>query len=201
MKLPKRQHLRPIDVASIADKRFARVFPVKTRIDLKKSVHPLMVLADLRRGSISSLDRYLLKTKGVIDRKVALELRKLISGSIQRTKFRLIVIGHPDTPKNKGGRPKATTQEPTVKEFAVADDFKMLKATMKVDAAAASTVAEHSVGTSTVYKYGAKVRKFRESEDEANSEKLKRESDRQTLLLRRNAARRALMDSATKESK
>jgi hypothetical protein len=99
MKRPKREHLRPIKITSLADKKFTPVLSVKKRINLK---YPRMVIADLRRGSIGSLDRYLYKTKGVIDRAVALELRKLISGTIKRTKFRIIVVEHPDTPKDKG---------------------------------------------------------------------------------------------------
>jgi hypothetical protein len=102
MKRPKREHLRPIKNAALADKKFTPALRVKKRINLKGVAHPLIVIADLRRGSIGSLDRYLYKTKGVIDRAVALELRKLISGSIERTKFRIIVVEHPDTPKDKG---------------------------------------------------------------------------------------------------
>ena len=100
---PKRKRFRPVEQDSLLDKRFKPVIDPSKRLRLK--IHPLVVLADLRKGSLASLDRYLAQEGGIPDREVAVELRKLISGSRNRSQFRLLVIEHPDGPKNKGGAP------------------------------------------------------------------------------------------------
>jgi hypothetical protein len=214
MKRPKREHLRPIKNAGFADKKFTRVLTVKKRINREKLVHPLIVIADLRRGSIGSLDRYLLKTKGVIDRAVALELRKLISGTIQRTKFRLIVVEHPNKPKDKGGRPKTHMRKPSAKAFAVADEFDALREHGQVKTAVEDVAKENGISTSTVYKYARDVAQYQNAKPREKAEPLKSlfgpvelqwgrrdqhelESDKQAL--RRAAARKAYKGDEKKE--
>lgn len=91
--------LRPVEQTSILDKRFRRALPDSKRM-AKVKVHSVMVLADLRKGSLVSLDRYLAQEGGIPDRAVAIELRKLISGSASRTAYRLMVVDHPNTPKS-----------------------------------------------------------------------------------------------------
>lgn len=98
-----RKRVSHIDHASILDKRFRRAI-VSAKQAGRGKVHPLIVLADLRNGSLGSLDRYLAQEGGIPDREVALELRKLISGTAQRTDYRLAVVNHPDKP-SQGGRP------------------------------------------------------------------------------------------------
>jgi hypothetical protein len=208
MKRPKRERLRPIKNAALADKQFTPVLPVKKRINLKKIVHPLTVIADLRRGSISSLDRYLSKTKGVIDREVAVELRKLISGPIQRTKYRLIVVEHPQTPKDEGGRPKAHMQIPSAKVFAVADEFAELRKRYKAESAVTTVAKKHGISHSTVYKYARIVAQYQNGKPRENAglskpllgsvelqwgrrEQHELEGDKQALEVRRAAARMA----------
>ena len=107
---PKRKRFRPVEQGSLIDKRFKPAIERSRRLSLK--IHPLVVLADLRKGSLTSLDRYLAQEGGIPDREVAVELRKLISGSRNRSQFRLLVIEHPDGQKNKGGAPagKRTSQ-------------------------------------------------------------------------------------------
>ena len=100
---PERKRFRPVEPGSLLDKRFKSVIERSKR--LRPKIHPLVVLADLRNGSLASLDRYLAQEGGIPDREVAVELRKLISGSRNRSLFRLLVIEHPDGQKNKGGTP------------------------------------------------------------------------------------------------
>ncbi|OBV10541.1 hypothetical protein [Erythrobacter dokdonensis] len=72
----------------------------------------MVVIQDLRAGSLGSLDAYLKKNRGIPDREVALELRKLLSGTSARSKFRLVVVDHPDLPADRGGRPGSESTEP-----------------------------------------------------------------------------------------
>jgi hypothetical protein len=98
-----RKRTRPVEPGSLLDKRFEPFIESSKRLLTK--IHPLIVLADLRRGSLASLDKYIAQEGGIPDRHVAIELRKLISGSAQRSPFRLEIVEHPDGPKNTGGRP------------------------------------------------------------------------------------------------
>jgi hypothetical protein len=99
----KRKQVKPVEQSSIADKRFKRTVIASNQVTSPK-VHPLIVMTDLRKGSLASLSRYLAQEGGIPDRAVAIELRKLISGSVCRSRFRLMVVGHPDSPNNQGGR-------------------------------------------------------------------------------------------------
>ncbi|MBX9662120.1 hypothetical protein [Novosphingobium sp.] len=96
-----RVRVRPIANAGVTDKKFKR-FGRQAPIPL----HELTVLMDLEKGVLSSLDRYLAKHKGIPDRRVALALRKLISGSVHRAQYRLVAIRHPGLPSDCGGAPK-----------------------------------------------------------------------------------------------
>ena len=99
----KRKRFRAVERNSLLEKRFKPVVERPKKCHPK--VHPLIVIADLRKGVLSSLDRYLAQEGGIRDREIAVELRKLISGSKNRTGFRLLVIEHPEGPKSKGGSP------------------------------------------------------------------------------------------------
>ena len=103
--------LRSINSPGLSGKRFRQMIPTQRRLELP--AHPLLVIKDLRAGSLSSLNTYLKRNRGIPDREVALELRKLLSGSAARAKFRLVVIDHPDLPADRGGRPKSKSDEPT----------------------------------------------------------------------------------------
>lgn len=109
---PERKQVRPVEQVSITDKRFRQVVVVSMRVTSRK-VHPLVVVADMRKGSLASLTRYLAQEGRKPDRAVIVELRKLISGSVYRSNFRLMVVEHPDRPKNKGGRPPSEQDEDT----------------------------------------------------------------------------------------
>jgi hypothetical protein len=211
MKRPKRERIRPIKNTALADKRFTPALPVKKRINVKKIVHPLTVIADLRRGSISSLDRYLSKTKGMIDREVAVELRKLISGSIQRTKYRLIVVEHPQAPKDMGGRPKGRRSKPSDDAFKVADEFAALRQPGQVKLAIADVAKNHKISPSTVYAHTKSVAEYRNTKlrEKAGERELalgpskhgwNQDLDARNLQLRRDAARKATKTRLKNES-
>lgn len=87
------------------------------------AIPPLSVLADLREGNLASLDKYILLNGGIPDRSVAVELRKLISGSRYRTRFRLQVVKHPDSPQSRGGRRPKANKEPTPKQIEYVEFF------------------------------------------------------------------------------
>lgn len=98
-----RKRVIPVEQTSILDKTFKPL--IDRSRQLRPKIHPLIVLADLRKGSLAILDRYIAQEGGIPDRQVAIEVRKLISGSPSRSRFRLLVVNHPNGPDNQGGRP------------------------------------------------------------------------------------------------
>lgn len=97
--------VRPILVGGVFDKRFKRGSLEMRGLDKSVlSTEPGLVALDLSRGSLASFDKYLTKNPGLLDRRIALELRKLISGRASRSKYRLVVIDHPNAAKAKGGK-------------------------------------------------------------------------------------------------
>ena len=97
MKPPKRQ-VRTISVPSITDKKLNSAAEFRRKIDRDRTpVHPLLVIADLHRGCLKTLAKYLVQESGIPDAKVALELQRLITGSAAETNFQLVVIEHPES--------------------------------------------------------------------------------------------------------
>ncbi len=113
---PKRRAIRALGRAFVMEKRFQPLFTASTRVT-RGQVHAWIVLADLRNGSLASLDRYLAQQGGISDRAVAIELRKLIAGSQHRSPYRLMVIEHPDRIKSKGGRPRSVQNKGTFERY------------------------------------------------------------------------------------
>lgn len=107
--------VRPITSPGISGKKFQPL--VNGRRIHTLPAHPLVVIGDLRAGSLGSLDAYLKKNRGIPDREVALELRKLLSGTSERSRFRLVLVDHPDIPADLGGRPQSKRDEPTRAEL------------------------------------------------------------------------------------
>lgn len=95
--------VRPVNVVGILAKRFRRIVEPSKRVAMP--ARPAFVVRDLKRGSLDGLDQHLGENDGPLDRTIARELHKLISGSASEAKFRLVMIDHPDGPKHKGGRP------------------------------------------------------------------------------------------------
>ena len=114
---------RPIRRASIGAKRFKRVSPELPR-RVRIPLHPMVVCADLRNGCLDSLAAYLKRHKGIADREVALELRKLLVGSASRTPLRIVVVDHPDAHPDSGGRPESKSSYPTEREYELAQAFR-----------------------------------------------------------------------------
>jgi len=124
MKRPDRKPLRPISKTGLSEKQFKPVFAgLRKRVDLRKVAHPLIVVADLRRGSLASLDRYMAKHRGIPDHQVAVELRKLIWGTRSRSRFRLVIVEHPDRPADVGGRPRASYDALTAEQQEIAERY------------------------------------------------------------------------------
>lgn len=159
-----RQHVRPIKQIGLGKKKFRKIIQTHKQVDRTKIVHPLIVIRDLRKGVITSLGRYLAKHRGIPDREVALELRKLISGSRERTPYRLMVVEHPDTPKDKGGRPPTGGRAPRQVERAVARDFaEELKQSTSVESAVAAVAKRHKISAASVYAYSKRVAAYEQA--------------------------------------
>jgi len=113
---------RPITSPGVSGKQFRRL--VATPRIKSPPAHPLVVIGDLRAGSLASLDAYLKKHRSIPDREVALELRKLLSGSSARSRFRIVVVDHPDLPADRGGRPKSKGTKVTSVEIDIYADYR-----------------------------------------------------------------------------
>lgn len=181
--------VRLVEETSIMRKRFRKVIDTPRRVVLR-TVHPLFVLRDLRKGSLESLDRYLAQNRGIPDRAVALELRKLLSGSRFRTPHRLILVEHPDGPKSKGGRPKQGLRKCSRVEVEVARAFEELRRHGPSDSAAVEVAAKFKIRRSTVYKYAKLVADYDSAMRQAELERLEREADFRHFLERREKALR-----------
>lgn len=161
-----RQHVRPIKQIGLGQKKFRKIVENRKKVDRTKIVHPLVVIRDLQKGVVTSLGRYLTKHRGIPDRAVALELKKLISGSRERTPYRLIVVEHPDTPKDKGGRPPTTGRAPKQNERAVAQDFaEELKQSASVESAVVAVAKRHKISTASVYAYSKRVAAYEQASE------------------------------------
>lgn len=183
----KRIQVRLVDEPSILENKFRRVVDLPRKV-VHRIVHPIVVLGDLRRGSLATLDRYLAQNQGIPDREVALELRKLISGSRLRTDFRLLLTEHPDKPKSKGGRPKEGQRPPRKVEIEVARAFTELECTMPSDAAAVEVAARFKIQRPTVYKYAKLVGAYDAAARQAELERLQQEDRLRSVLERREKA-------------
>lgn len=186
MTKPKRKQVRPVEQASITDKRFRRLVPTSVRIDLQKMVHPLVVLADLRNGSLASLTRYLAQEGGISDRAVAIELRKLISGSKYRSRYRLLVVEHPDRPKNKGGRPSEQAEETQALYGRMVASYEraLVLEGQKAWLARARVTVEFKCNDTTVKRA---IRSVGQARQEAQSDESRRQATAKTMELRRAA--------------
>lgn len=183
--MPKKgKPLRPITSSGASGKQFRRLV-TSPRIK-SKPAHPLVVIGDLRAGSLSSLDAYLKKHRGIRDREVALELRKLLSGSSARSRFRMVVVDHPDLPADRGGRPKSKTQAPNSEELEIVDEYRaQFDVFGKIEIAREETAKVFSVSVTTVKRAQDKVEAAEAREKrwaelrnrhEAALDKLRRES-------------------------
>lgn len=190
VKRPDRKHVRPISGTGVGEKQCEPVVTgLPKRIDLRKVTHPLIVVADLRRGSLASLDRYLAKHKGIPDYAIAVELRKLISGSLTRSRFRLAVIEHPDTPMDVGGRPSALNANLSTSQLQIVGRYKELLASEGKKYRAEEIVQEElQVSRSTI---GRALKKAEEIDREA-SERTKLADEMKATVQRREEALRRL---------
>ena len=111
----KKISVRPVEQTSVIDKKFQRVMNTTKRVKIKTS-HPAIVLADLKKGSLTSLARYIRETGNIADREVCQQLLMLIDGSYDQTSFRILVARHPDEPLDVGGRPRSKTGSLTIKQ-------------------------------------------------------------------------------------
>jgi hypothetical protein len=107
--------IRPVAQRSILDKKYKKQSSSAPRIQFSK-VHSQIVIADLKRGSLKSLARYLRQTGGIDDPVIARILVRLIDGSARVTPYRIFVSDHPERTRAKGGRPPEQSQSPPSEE-------------------------------------------------------------------------------------
>lgn len=197
MKPPKRQ-VRTISVPSITDKRFKKVGESSRTIDPDRmSVHPLLVIADLQKGCLKTLHRYLTQESGIPDAGVARALQKLISGNPEDTHFQLAVTEHPDRPNAKGGRPTKTKSTPTQKQLETVYLLEQLQLdNVPTEAAVAEVAEKRGIGKSTVYSHLQSVKAYRKwnEADEARLEQNRVRRERMTA--RRHMALESLRTNA-----
>lgn len=155
----KRISVRPIEQRTIADKKFKKVVEVKKKVRIDP-IHHTVVCHDLRNGSLVSLARHLEANHGISDERIAHELRLLICGSRDEAQFRLLVIDHPDAPKQRGGRPSARHRAPTEQELKIASAFRKAALPGAVEAAVCEVAADFGIAESTVYKIARRVAAF-----------------------------------------
>ena len=199
MKPPKRT-VRAVSVVSIADKKYTKVGKHRKTIDLvRMRVHPLMVVADLRRGCLKSLHRYLGQESGIPDAAVARALQKLIASGAAEAKFQLVVIEHPDRPSAKGGRSLKTTLKPTQKQLDSAEKLEaFLSQNVPTEAAVAEVVGNPKVrGTSTVYNDLRIVKEFRKWQEAEEARLQQEKNDAVKMKDRKNAALESLRAERT----
>jgi hypothetical protein len=157
------RRVQVVERTSMLEKRFE---PLRKRREKqvlvdKRNPHPLVVARDLSNGSLASLDWYLKAHKGIPDRAVAVELRKLLSGTSERSPFRIVLIAHPAGPAPKRGRRTGRSQGPTKQQIVLAQALRERSQTEpKVALAAAAVAAEQQVSPATVYRADAEVRRY-----------------------------------------
>lgn len=144
--------------------------------------HPLVVLTDLRNGSLDSLNAYLKRHRGIPDREVALELRKLLSGSSARTRFRLVVVDHPNVQPLNSGRPKSTDRVPTPQEVQRCAEYRsQLEAIGKMEVACEQAASALQVSVWTIDRAVKKVEAFELQEQQQRELQVRIESSLENL--------------------
>lgn len=117
-------------MSPLGKKVFEEPFPVARDVKVTR-MHPLIVCKDLRRGSLDSLSIYLAQEGGIPDRQVAVELRKLLSGSRQQSKYRMVVVDHPASARDVGGRPRSKSHLLSEKDAEIVRAYEEFKVTEK----------------------------------------------------------------------
>lgn len=126
MTKPPRKRISPIERSSISSKKFKRLVTTEKRVS-DSAMLEASVIHDLRRGCLVSLAKYLSEKGGIANPSIAQELRKLISGDCRESKYQLVVIEHPEAPRQRGGRPKKNESDLTDRDREIADRYEELR--------------------------------------------------------------------------
>lgn len=152
-------------MSPLGRKVFEEPFPVARDVKVTR-MQPLIVCQDLRRGSLDSLSIYLVQEGGIPDRQVAVELRKLLSGSRQQSKYRMVVIDHPDSERDIGGRPPSKSHLLSEKEAEILRVYEGFKVTEgKVYLARDQTMQALDVSKTTFDRARSKANKLKAAEE------------------------------------
>lgn len=110
----KRMSVKPVPQISVMDKRLKPAVKTTKKIDKNKlKPHPLVVVADLKKGVVSSLVQYIAEKQKIDDLEILLWLIYLLAGPPEKTKYRLLPVEHPELASKRGRKPypkKALTE-------------------------------------------------------------------------------------------
>lgn len=162
-----RQQVRVVTSTSVRNRSFRRVRPqVSKKVRLSKKIHAVEVVIDLRNGCLTTLDLYLRQNRGLPDRQVAVELRKLISGSLSRSDYRLIVKSKR---KGKAGAPRGH-RPLTKQERKIAREVECRLQPGEHEAAWVEVASDERMSESTVRSISGRVTKVEAAEQERSAE-------------------------------
>jgi hypothetical protein len=162
-----RTTVRPVPQISVTDKKFKKVVTPKRPVKLDEA-HPFVVVADLKRGSLKSLAKYVRETGGVSDPEIANELLHLIDGTERETAYRILVVDHPDKIPAKGGRPKTRRPSMTTAETMLAERFdEILLIEKKHELALNALAAEAQVSPAKISRVLRKRKRCEQQDAEA----------------------------------
>lgn len=102
----KRMSVKPVPQIGVMDKRFKPVVDVPKKIDRSKlRAHPVIVIADLKKGVVTSLVKYIVEEQKIDDLEILLWLVFLLAGPPEKTKYRLLPVEHPELASKRGRKP------------------------------------------------------------------------------------------------
>lgn len=176
--------VRQVPQISVSDKNFRKVVDTEKRVRVNPA-HPSLVAADLEKGSLKSLARYMRETGGIADAEVRQLLLQMIDGRSDQTSFRIIVVKHPDAPPDVGGRPKTKSLKMSLGDEALLNRLNKLLTVARKPENAIDDL-EGGRGTSRATVFRAKKKKKQMAQHAANA-MLKLEELQRTDLRRKAA--------------
>ncbi|MXP44838.1 hypothetical protein [Allopontixanthobacter sediminis] len=162
----------------------------KTRLEV-----PLIaegVIADLRKGCLTSLAEYLRVNRGIPDSRIAAELCELIAGKPSRTKYRVLVI---EAPRKKGAPSKTPGKKPTKTQLAQSASFRMhVELGDKPQFAAENAAEKKNTTAGAILRSVNAVEEYEQYTVAQAEEHASREAKHEQVQVMREAALAALRD-------
>ncbi|BDI59535.1 hypothetical protein [Qipengyuania nanhaisediminis] len=157
----KRKQLRSVRRSSVLSKQFKRDHDFDKKIQLTR-MHPIVVQRDLQDGNLDSLVKYIIQKKGIPDLAIAYQLLMLIAGGATDSRYRLVVVEHPDLPKNVGGAPSRNGR-PRDLAFEVVEELRSQTQAGDDELRVSSVAEKFKISSDKVEKYEQAVTKYEKS--------------------------------------